>query len=135
MNPGSELAPMPFEVLLRNAVDRAAPRSYWLRSTSVADLVGEAIELAKLTSTQERDVEAIRAEYKLRSAKIANEHAENLLLINREYGLQELQIQSFHEVVKLLISAGQFGIVQQLANRLGDILAVSPLDKIFAKRK
>lgn len=126
--------PAPMEVTIQQALGRAAPASYLLRSTTVLDLLVEAVELAKILATEERDLAAIRAEYEIRSARLANNHTENVMLINREYDERQIQINMLNDTVHKLITANQFIIAQQLMNRLADILAASPLDKVLKHR-
>lgn len=128
------VGPRPVDLILRDAVGRAAPGTYRLQSVTVLDLLTEAVGLAKLLATEERDLLAIRNEYELRTASLANSHTVDVLLIDREYEERKIQTETFNRTVHLLIGQGQFEIAQQLMNRLADILAVSPLDKVLRKR-
>lgn len=124
----------PVDVIVRDATARAVPVTYRLQSLTVFDLLTEVVGLAKLLATEERDLLAIRTEYELRTASIANLHAVNLMLIDREYEERKVYTDSINRTVNILIEKGQYLIAQQLMNRLADILASSPLDKVLSKR-
>lgn len=126
--------PSPMEVTIQQSLGRSKPTSYLLQSTTMLDLLLEAVELAKILATEERDLLAIRSDYELRTAKLANSHALNVLSINHEYESRKIQMETFHRVVEKMMESGEFAPAQQLMNRLADILAMSPLDKILTKR-
>ena len=126
--------PGPVDLIVRDATARAAPVTYRLQSLTVFDLLTETVGLAKLLATEERDLLAIRTEYELRTASIANLHAVNMNLIDREYEERKINSESFFRSANFLMEKGQYEIAQQLMNRLADILASSPLDKVLSKR-
>lgn len=127
--------PGPVDVILRDASLRATSSTYRLQSVTVLDLLVEAVDLAKLLATEERDLLVIRSEYEHRAATLANEHATNVLLIDHDYEERKIQTEALNKAAHLFIKEGQHEIAQQIMNRLADILASSPLDKLLNSRK
>jgi hypothetical protein len=124
----------PIDVAVHAARNRANPLHFSITATNIPNLLSEVIQLAKLISTEERDIEAIRTDYMLRSQKLKEVHEEVLFMIEKEYSSRDKQTELIHENVKLLIVSGQYHLAQKILERLTDILSDSPLKQAMQYR-
>ena len=122
----------PIDVLVRDARSRAEPIPFRFQSTNIPGLLVEAMQLAKILATEERDLEALRSDFALRIRKLDDNREKAVLLINGEYKERSEQIALLNENVKLLIGLNQFEIAQQIMNRMADILSDSPLRRAMS---
>lgn len=116
------------------ARERMVPHGYQVLSTSIPGLLVEAMQLAKLVATEERDLASIRADFALRIRQLDDNREKALLLITNEYRERSEQIALLNENVRLLIQLHQFEIAQQIMNRMADILSDSPLRRALPVR-
>ena len=77
--------PPPVKVHLVDALKRAEPVPFTLHSFDLTGLLIETIQLAKLATTEKRDLEAIRSDYALKSSYLEKKHTETIALIQQEY--------------------------------------------------
>ena len=119
----------PIDIHVRDARGRAEPTPFRLQSTDIPGLLVEAMQLAKLLATEERDLAAIRTDFALRIREMDDNREKATQLITGEYKERSEQIALLNENVKLLISMNQFEIAQQIMNRMADILTDSPLKR------
>lgn len=124
----------PIDLQVRAARGRAEPVQFTLGAGDILTLAIEAMQLAKLVATEERDIMAIRADHALRSQRMADLHEEIMFLIEQEYQSRAQQVACIHEQVKLLIACDQFAIAQHIMDRLTDLLAVSPFELALRHR-
>jgi hypothetical protein len=111
------------EVQVLSAQNRSKPIPFTLHSTELFGLLVESVQLAKLIATEKRDLEAIRADYALRSQFLENLHKETLTFLENEYKERSQIIAAINENGKLLIVAGEYNAAQQIMNRLTDFIA------------
>ena len=119
----------PIDIQVRDARGRAEPLPFRLQSTDITGLLVEAMQLAKLVATEERDLESIRTDFALRIREIDNSREKATMLISGEYKERSEQITLLNENVKLLIKMNQFDAAVLIMNRMADILADSPLKR------
>lgn len=117
----------PIDVAIQDARNRSQAVPFKINALDISTLLMETVQLAKLSVTEARDIEAIRSDFTLRSQKLKDIHEEIMFMIEKEYTSREQQTSLIHENVKLLIGAGQYQIAQQILDRLAEILADSPL--------
>ena len=123
------------EIQVLDAQNRAKPIPFTLHSTELFGLLVETIQLAKLVATEKRDLEAIRANYELRSQYLENLHTETLSFLENEYKERSQIISAISENAKLLILSGEYQAGQQIMNRLTDfIMNNSPLKSALELR-
>lgn len=129
----SDLAPVSMH--FSNALGRAHVPPYTLTATDIMTLARQSMELSKLVATEKRDLEAIRNHHTQRLQELANEHDQMMALIENEYKSRTLQTELIHEQARRLIDAEQFEIAERIIERLSQILAISPLEKVIKHRK
>lgn len=116
------------QVQLINALNRAQPASFTLNSSDLTGLLIEAIQLAKLVTTEQRDLEVIRNEYTLKSQYLEQKHTEIITMIEKEYEGRAQIIGAINARAEQLISSGQYDAAQVILNRMIDIIeSGSPL--------
>lgn len=113
----------PVTVHLLDAHKRAEPLPFTLHSTELMGLLVEAVQLGKLIATEERDLEAIRADYRLKSEYLEKQHTQIISEIEHFYGERKLIIDKINEQADRLTAAGQFEMAQALLNKLIDMVA------------
>jgi len=118
----------PITVHLLDAQKRAEPIPFTLNSTDLTGLLIEAIQLGKLLTTEQRDLEAIRSDYKLRSEYLADQHNQIINEIDRFYNERENTINQINQKADLFIASGQYDIAEGLLKQLIQLVASnSPL--------
>ena len=102
--------------------------------TVYAGLIGNALELAKLIQTEERDLTVIDNHYKLSLANMEAAFAEVEKAMTQDFARDEsLKLKTF-EAITHLIAVGQFEIASEFHKRLIDGFNRSSLDAILAHR-
>ena len=117
----------PLDLAIQDAQNRSKPIPFKMHAIDVTTLLVESVQLAKLAATEERDLEAIRSDFALRTQKLSQIHEEVMFMVEKEYSERGQQTALIHKQVELLIGLGQYEIARQILNRLTDILADSPL--------
>jgi transcription initiation factor IIF auxiliary subunit len=121
----------PMIMHLKDAQNRAIPFPVNINATDIVTLLAESIHLAKLVSTEKRDLEVIRNDYLLKSQQLENDHQEIMAAIDREYTERSQMIDGITISAKQLIDAGQYDVGHALMSKMIDLLAKeSPLEKI-----
>lgn len=102
--------------------------------TVYAGLIGNALELAKLVQTEQRDMAVIESHYAIATAQIdaAFKEVEAAMLADFERD-QSLKDRTF-EAITQLIAAGQYAIASEFHKRLIDDFQRSSLDSILDHR-
>ncbi|OXE36092.1 MAG: hypothetical protein CGW95_09775 [Phenylobacterium zucineum] len=102
--------------------------------TVYSGLIGNAIELAKLIRTEERDLKVIESHYQLAKANLEAAFAEVERAMQVDFERDESLKTKTFEAINQLIAAGQFDIASEFHKRLIDGFNRSSLDAILAHR-
>lgn len=114
--------------LFQQAQQRSEPFTYQMHSNNLVGLAVEAIQLAKLVATEERDLEAIRTHHELRMQFLERTHEEILIDVQSRYTERAQIIDAIKEYAKMLVTAGEYGAAQQIMMQLAALLtSESPL--------
>lgn len=121
---------------LRDAQNRSLAVPVTLKATDLVTLLAESIQLAKLVTTEKRDLEVIRNEYLLRAQQLQNDHNQIMFALEKLYSERSQMIDGINAHAKQLIDAGQYDAGHAIMNRMMDLLSKeSPLEKIINTKK
>ena len=126
----------PMVMQLTDAHNRSLPVPININATDIVTLLAESIHLAKLVTTEKRDLEVIRSDYMLMAQKLQNDHEEIMSALDKAYSDRSKMIDVINENAKILMDAGQYAAGHAIMNRMIDLLALeSPLEKILNSKR
>lgn len=118
--------------ILSDAKKRAEPAQFALQSTDLIGLLKEAMELAKLKATEQRDLEVIRNDYMLKKQHLEEKHAQAMEMIQKSYADRKMIIDEISGIAKALIEAEQYEAGQAVVSQMLTIISKeSPLQAII----
>lgn len=100
--------------------------------TIYAGLIGSALELGKLMTTEDRDLKVIDSHYDIEMNKIAAAFKEVEGAMLADFNRDESFKERTFEMMRLLVAAGQFEIANQLHERMVSSFQRPALEAIIA---
>lgn len=124
------------DVILFQARERAMPFQVSLSSADIVSLAMESLQLAKLVATEQRDLEAIRADHIAKAQFLRNLHEEVITFMENTYKERSQMIDVINQNAQLLIKCGEYAAAKEIMTRLTEFMSNnSPLRSVAELRR